>query len=49
MAIEPVNNVPQAPRVIRHEDSALPKKKKEKQKDGEKPEKQEKGKIDITV
>ena len=48
MAIEPVGSVPQAPKVIRHEDS-LPKKKKDKGKDGREEPKKEKGKIDITV
>ncbi|MDA8388275.1 MAG: hypothetical protein M0Z58_06420 [Nitrospiraceae bacterium] len=48
MAIEPVGNVPQAPQVIRHEDS-LPKKKKDKGKDGREEEPKKKGKIDITV
>ncbi len=49
MAINPMGGVPQAPQVIRHEDS-LPKKKKGKEEDdGRDEEKKEKGKIDIKV
>ncbi|MDA8090726.1 MAG: hypothetical protein M0Z61_11005 [Nitrospiraceae bacterium] len=49
MPIEPVNNIPQTLPVIRHEDNPLPKKKKEKEKEKGQADKNEKGKIDITV
>lgn len=49
MPIEPVHNVPQAPRVIKGGEGPFPRKKKEKEKDGEDTEKKEKGRIDISV
>ncbi len=50
MAIEPIGNVPEAPKIIRHEDNPLPKKKREKEKgeDGTDGKKKQKG-VDITV